>query len=397
MVTVSVGVYALLLARSDPARPAATATLGTPPSTFSPLFTPTPSATAGLGLSSATPDPTLTPTRVPVLPVPSAEPRRLYWGAWLSGPPEASAFAPGGLVPQFEAEVDKSLALLHWGQAWRREGKYQSFPVANFDNIRNHGAIPVLDWGPWVAGAGPDQPDFRLNAVVSGVHDAYVLEWANAAKTWGHPFFLRFGWEMNGDWKYPWSEQLNANRPGDYVAAWRHVHDLFAQAGATNVTWVWCPNVTDPTTTPLAGLYPGEAYVDWVCLSGYNFYESWISFDSLFTGRGLSWLGPSYGDVLSLAPTKPVLVVTGSVEGGDGGAKKAAWITDLLSVQLPRQFTQVAGVVWFNWDGEDSRYATLPLESSAAALAAFAAAIQSDFYASAEFAHLSASPLAPLK
>src|SRR5690349_24021953 len=45
-----------------------------------------------------------------------------------------------------------------------------------------------------------------------------------------------FDWQMNGDWQFPWSAQLNGNTPADYIAAWRHVHDLFAQAGATNVT-----------------------------------------------------------------------------------------------------------------------------------------------------------------
>jgi beta-mannanase len=47
------------------------------------------------------------------------------------------------------------------------------------------------------------------------------------------------------------------------------VHDLFAAAGARNVTWMWSPNVTYPGAAPLAGLYPGDDYVDWVGLSGY--------------------------------------------------------------------------------------------------------------------------------
>jgi beta-mannanase len=30
-----------------------------------------------------------------------------------------------------------------------------------------------------------------------------------------------------------------AHSPEDYVAAWRHLHDLFAKRGADNVRWVW--------------------------------------------------------------------------------------------------------------------------------------------------------------
>ena len=106
--------------------------------------------------------------------------------------------------------------------------------------------------------------------MIEGHHDAYIREFAEAAKAWGHPFFLRFNWEMNGNW-FPWSEGVNGNQPGEYVAAWRHVHDIFTQVGATNATWVWCPNV-DPASKlhDLASLYPGDAYVDWTGLDGYN-------------------------------------------------------------------------------------------------------------------------------
>src|SRR3712207_8531028 len=46
---------------------------------------------------------------------------------------------------------------------------------------------------------------------------------------------------MNGDW-HPFSEKRNGNQPGEYVKAWRHVHDIFTAVGANNATWVWCPN-----------------------------------------------------------------------------------------------------------------------------------------------------------
>jgi hypothetical protein len=45
---------------------------------------------------------------------------------------------------------------------------------------------------------------------------------------------LRFGHEVNGN-GYPWAEGVNGNGPGDHVAAWHHVHEVFTAAGATNV------------------------------------------------------------------------------------------------------------------------------------------------------------------
>ena len=97
-----------------------------------------------------------------------------------------------------------------------------------------------------------DQPAYRLAAIIDGTYDAYIRSWATGMAALPYPVVIRFAHEMNGFW-YPWCEQSNGNRPGDYVAAWRHVHDLFADAGAHNVTWLWSPNVTYPGAAPLAG------------------------------------------------------------------------------------------------------------------------------------------------
>ena len=98
----------------------------------------------------------------------------------------------------------------------------------------------------------------------------YLRQYASEAKAWGHPFFLRFASEMNGSW-VSWSERHSGNSAGQFVQAWRHVHDIFTSVGATNVTWVWCPNTENAYTTPLEDLYPGNAYVDWAGIDGYNF------------------------------------------------------------------------------------------------------------------------------
>ncbi len=67
---------------------------------------------------------------------------------------------------------------------------------------------------------------------------------------------------MNAGW-FPWGVGTNGNTTTDYVTAWRHIHDIFEQEGATNVRWVWAPNVKPGLPTPYAELYPGDDYVDW--------------------------------------------------------------------------------------------------------------------------------------
>ena len=67
--------------------------------------------------------------------------------------------------------------------------------------------------------------------------DAMIHQRAAALRDLHAPVFLRFYWEMDGSKKAAWSKS-----PADYIAAWRHVHAIFAAEGATNVAWVWCPN-----------------------------------------------------------------------------------------------------------------------------------------------------------
>ena len=50
------------------------------------------------------------------------------------------------------------------------------------------------------------------------------------AANYEKPLYLRFAHEMNGGW-FPWGVGTNGNGPADYVAAWRHIHDIFEQKG----------------------------------------------------------------------------------------------------------------------------------------------------------------------
>ena len=321
-----------------------------------------------------------------------AEPSPILWGAYIDGVPW-----DGSKLQAFESST-KPVSIIHFGQPWSRKGAYQPFPGKDFQSIRNHGSIPMLGWGSWDYCCGTDQPEFRLAAIASGVHDAYLMQWARAAKEWGHPFFLRFDWEMNGWWQFPWAEQTNGNQGGDYVRAWRHVHDIFTQQGATNATWVWCPNVSSPRTTPLHEVYPGDDYVDWTCMDGYNFgtdnNNEWQSFEQVFGGSAYNGYHNTYQQLVDLAPGKPIMIAetATSRNGGDAGA----WVRDALTQQLPNRFPQIKALVWFNWNAGDPGL-SWPIESSPATQSAFAASIASPYFASNQFGALeSRGPIQPV-
>jgi hypothetical protein len=312
----------------------------------------------------------------------------IYWGAYVNGAP--FDMAP---IDQFETRAGKKQSIVHWGEPWKMNGTMMGFQTEQMEKVRLRGQIPMLDWNSWNLGAPVDDPNFKLSRIYGGVYDAYITQWATDAKAWGHPFFIRFDHEMNG-WWYGWSEQRNGNQPGDYVKAWRHVVDIFRKVGATNATWVWCINITDSRSTPIAQMYPGDNYVDWTAMDGYNKATdaaSWFSFDQIFSAHPWSHKN-TYGELVALAPSKPIMVAetATSKTGGDAGA----WIKQMLA-DLPTKYPQVRALVWFNWNAGDASLAW-PIESSAGQTAGFKAGIASSYYATNTFANLPAGPVKPI-
>ena len=148
-------------------------------------------------------------------------------------------------VTKFQRVTGKGLSLIAFSQPFAEcetTCELTKFPTTPLDNVRSYGAIPIVNWTSASSPSDVEDPAFALRHVIDGTYDGYIRYFAQKAKEWGHPFFLRFNWEMNGFW-FPWSEGVNGNKCGEFVAAWRHVHDIFTAEGATNATWVWCPNV----------------------------------------------------------------------------------------------------------------------------------------------------------
>jgi hypothetical protein len=291
---------------------------------------------------------------------------KVLWGAWIGG----NAFGLAGDAPwdtvawnSFEQDTGKRVSLLAIAQPWKQGGAFQTFPTTSMQSIVDRGAYPVMTWSSWELGVGKDQPAFQLADITAGKYDSYIRAWAIAARDWGRPFFLRFDREMNLSCCWPWAEAINGNKPGDFVAAWRHVYRIFHHdVGATNVAWVWCPNAS--LESRYAALYPGKAFVNWMCTDGYNWGSArpagWRSFRQVFQ--------PSYSALKAIS-TKPIML--GEVASVEAGGSKADWIDRMFYV-LPRLFPQIRGFVWTN------RYLNSrawPIESSLSAQRAFGAQI----------------------
>jgi mannan endo-1,4-beta-mannosidase len=321
-------------------------------------------------------------------PVTAPSAQELYWGAWI-GSQFTGTEAPWDMtaVADFEKLSGKPVSLINFSSPWQNcysnPCTSYKFDTTAFNNVRNHGAIPFFSWGSDSLPFSLNEPNLSLGTIIAGNWDSYITTWATAAKTWGHPFFLRFNWEMNGNW-FPWSEGVNGNTAGQYVQSWRHVHDIFTSVGATNVTWVWAPNI-DPNNshTSISSLYPGDSYVDWTGLDGYNWDSPWMTFDQLYSSTYQKLVG-------SVAPGKPVVVAEQS--STEKGGSKASWIKDMLT-NVPQKYPQVKALLWFEKYDSGMDW---PIETSSSATAAFAAAIASSAYATNQFGSLGGGPIQPL-
>jgi hypothetical protein len=198
------------------------------------------------------------------------------------------------------------------------------------------GVTPLLTLEPWLTGMKRfpgSQPAYRLSALISGRHDAELTAIAQQIKAYGRAVYLRFAHEMNGGW-YPWAESANGNQPGQYKAAWRHVHDLFAPITGTQVHWIWSPNTVNslPSSAPsLAELFPGDAYVDYVGFTAYEHHSS----------RPEDTFDRTLGELKALSD-KPVLLA----ETGVTGPGKQEWLRRLG--RYVESKPQIVGFVYFD-------------------------------------------------
>ncbi|HEU5254251.1 MAG TPA: glycosyl hydrolase [Solirubrobacterales bacterium] len=294
----------------------------------------------------------------------TAKPPTRYWGAWV-GSQLTGKEAPWDMTAahSLEGDVGYGMSLLQFSAPFAKceagSCAFYTFPTAEMEKIRAHGSIPVFSWNSGASGGDPD--DFQLSDLNSGRYDAYVHDFARAAAAWGHPFFLRFNWEMNGDW-FPWGAGVNGNTAAEFRSAWRRVHEIFRGAGATNGTWVWCPYANSTESLRLRPFYPGDRFVDWTCLDTYNWGPEspqptlWRSFREL--------VEPTYRRITErIAPGKPMLI--GEVATTGTPAAKAYWIHGMFAA-VRHRFEKIRGLVWFNKvDGS----ADWPLDSWPAASA----------------------------
>jgi hypothetical protein len=266
-----------------------------------------------------------------------------YFGTTVDG------LKPGSqihLLAPLQRKVHRKFELVQTFYGWK-----DAFPSYEERMLVSKGQIPVVAW-----------KGTNLSAINSGRFDSMIRKRAREMKRWGHPVFLRWGFEMNGKWE-AWSGPRNQpNGPRKYRLAYRRIWRIFKTVGANKVVWVWSINNEDLPRVAWnhwTHYYPGSRYVDWVGVSGFNWgaTQSWSSWRSIS-----EIIRAPYRDYHN----KPIMIVeTGSVEQG---GSKAGWIRG-ARYSVKKNFPAVRAFVYFN--ATDNQGATWPVTTSLSAVRAY--------------------------
>ncbi|MEI7615947.1 MAG: glycosyl hydrolase [Actinomycetota bacterium] len=243
---------------------------------------------------------------------------------------EGAAYTPSTLT-SYESQLGMKFNSVMW---------YQDFDTAfektAANNIHNSGHYPILTWQPMINGSG-----VSYDAVAGGSMDAYLATFAKSVASLGYPMRISLAPEMNLP-EIPWAMGANGNNGTNFVAFWRHVVDVFRSNGASNVSWVWSPNIRSyGDAGAYSGFYPGDSYVTYLGLDGYNWgtsqsWSTWQTFDQVFKS--------SYNEIVGVS-SKSILI--NEMACSETGGNKAAWITNMFSV-LQNGYPKIMGFTWFD-------------------------------------------------
>ncbi len=220
----------------------------------------------------------------------------------------------------------------HYFIAWD-ESATGGIPLDRVAESYAHGRAVLLTIEPWpIDGRSSDT---LLPDIASGQYDATIERLASTMRSMQQPILVRFGHEMDMQGLYPWA---NGDASG-YIAAYRHVVDLFRTDGATNVLWVWSPG----GQLNAVAFYPGNDYVDYtgVSILEYTRWETEIA--QVENPRPLTTLIKEKYDLL--APLgKPMILAELGIDLDS--TLKQDRVREMIAA-LPN-FPAIRGVIYFN-------------------------------------------------
>ncbi|WP_415840210.1 glycoside hydrolase family 26 protein, partial [Nocardiopsis gilva] len=221
------------------------------------------------------------------------------------------------------------------------------------------------------------RPPVEYWRIIEGEFDKELRAQARRISQLEAPFFLTFDHEADAGKRYG-----VRGSPHEFVQAWRHIVDLYREAGADNVIYVWNVTGWPKNLDRLPGLWPGNDYVDWISWEGYNMtgcelHPGWdhvVSFEEAIA-PAYKWVqkeGPKHG----IDPEKPVMIgEMGTVPIPGNPRATYDWYAEIPEV-LPK-YERVRAVKL--WDGVTAPTCDFRVLSDPHAARGFAVASGSDY------------------
>jgi len=179
-----------------------------------------------------------------------------------------------------EMAINRNFDIISFNQSWDK--KDSVFPEKLMNDIKNSGAIPMINWEPAITSSqyGNSEKYKICRSISLGLYDDYLKKCATMLRSYGDPVIIDFAPEFDNPEK-SWSLSGN-NSPEEFKKAWWHIYIYFNTQGISNLTWVWSPKYVTSSN-----YYPGSYFVDWVGVNCLNYGDSlkdkdWNSFSDLY-------------------------------------------------------------------------------------------------------------------
>ncbi|MFF0720158.1 glycosyl hydrolase [Micromonospora sp. NPDC003816] len=352
---------------------------GTRPAPAPSSVSPTPSAalptrppaspTVSPSVSPSPARPSPTPTKPPADPgacgqvsaklVPSCG---AWWGMY-SPSGAGSGWDHGKAITDVEKQVGRTFDIVHRYHDFSNSGSNGAFPDAYQQQQMREGRLMFFAWESRVFSSGTV---LTWRDVYSGRYDQTIDDVAGRIKAAGVPVFMGFDHEPE--------DEPEKGSDAEFVRAWRYVHDRFAAAQVRNAVWVWTMMGWSGHYSRYAGLYPGDAYVDWVAWDPYNFHvcngsTTWKS-PSTTIGSFYRWL-----DDTGIGKGKPRMLAEfgTNFDSADPNAKRR-WFEEFPAAL--KAHPKIKAAIYFNSPGmtKTTNVCNMTMNQDASAVAGFAAA-----------------------
>jgi endoglucanase len=229
--------------------------------------------------------------------------------------------------------------------SWRNTYGLQGFPKMHLEAIRDKGCQPLFTWQPEHAyGTDAEKARFTPYQIARGSQDALIRDFANQAKAWGLPIWMRIFHEadLRNHGQYIWQTGSTT----DVKNAYRRTVDIFRSVGAYNVKWVWTV-ASAKSLDRMRAVFPDTSTRSYHDYAGTDTYGNpewqdgvWKAFYTIYR--------PQYDNIGALTQKPIIIGEFGQIEGKP--LYKGEWIRKAHQEDIP-YFPRIKAACYFDsWD-----------------------------------------------